>query len=241
MELHVAFLPEEAGDCHQRVVAVIDVIRATTSILVMAERGCDEILVGSSVEAVRRYRAVDPGVLLAGEQDGRAPEGFDFGNSPAAFAATNLAGERVAFATTNGTRALHLVRGGPVALIACLRNRAAVAEALKGGARALGLDATVVCAGREGRFGLDDAYTAGAIVEVMCAGSGNDVIELTDAAIAARALFRAYPDAEALLRVTHAGRQVMQIGLTPDLSVCAELDRSALAPRVGERVRLLEP
>ena len=83
MELHVGFLPEEAGDCRRRAIVVIDVIRATTSLLVMAERGCDEVLVASSLQTVCQYRVTDPGVLLAGEQDGLAPEGFDFGSSPA--------------------------------------------------------------------------------------------------------------------------------------------------------------
>ncbi|HXX39758.1 MAG TPA: 2-phosphosulfolactate phosphatase [bacterium] len=241
MEVHVTFLPEEAGDCHRRAVAVIDVVRTTTSLLVMVERGCEEVLIASSVEAARRYRGGDPGILLAGEQDGRTPEGFDFGNSPAAFAATNLAGERVVFATTNGTRALHLVRSGAVTLIACLRNRVAVAKTLRGEARALGLDVTVVCAGREGRFGLDDAYTAGSIVDAMCAISGSDADGFTDAALAARALFRAYPDAKALLRVGRTEQHVIRLDLADDLRVCAELDQSTVVPRMGERVRLLEP
>ena len=239
MELHVAFLPEEAGDCGRRVVAVVDVIRATTSLLVMAERGCDEVLVAANVAAVRGYGASDPDVLLAGEQAGRAPEGFDFGNSPAAFAEADLAGRRVVFATTNGTRALHLVRAAPAALIACLRNRTATAAVLAAEARPRGLDVTIVCSGREGRFGLDDAYTAGAIVEAMLAGSGADAVVPTDAALAARTLFRGYPDAAALLRTTWAGRNVIEIGLGDDLRVCAEVDRSVLVPRVGERVRLL--
>jgi hypothetical protein len=34
---------------------------------------------------------------------------------------------------------------------------------------------------------------------------------------------------------------VIEIGLGDDLRVCAEIDRSTLVPRVGERVRLLEP
>jgi 2-phosphosulfolactate phosphatase len=206
----------------------------------MAERGCDQVVVASDVAAARGYRASNPDVLLAGEQGGRAPEGFDFGNSPAAFAEADLVGRRVVFATTNGTRALHVVRSAPAALIACLRNRTAAAAALTAEARTRGLDVTVVCSGREGRFGLDDAYTAGAIVEAMLAGSGAAALAPTDAALAARTLFRGYPDPAMLLRTTWAGRNVIEIGLGDDLRVCAETDRSMLVPRVGERVRLLE-
>src|SRR5579875_1569150 len=216
VELHVAFLPEEAGDCRRRAVAVVDVIRATTSLLIMAERGCDEVLIAPNLEVARAYAAAHPGVLLAGEQAGLAPAGFDFGNSPAA------------------------LMTAPLAVVACLRNRTAAARALAAAARAFGLDPMIVCAGREGRFGLDDAYTAGAMVEAMCAGEGAPVVELTDAAMAARDMFRAHPDAASLFRRTSAGRHVVEIGLDEDLGVCAQLDRSADVPRVGERVRLLD-
>jgi len=238
VELHVAFLPAEAGDCRGRAVAVIDVIRATTSLLVMAERGCDGVVIAPTLEAARAFRAGHPDVLLAGEQGGRAPQGFDFGNSPAAFARADLAGRRVVFATTNGTRALHFARGAPVVLIACLRNRTAAARVLADEAARGGLDITLICSGREGRFGLDDAYTAGAIVDAILR-TGSPAPVLTDAAAAARVLFEAYPDAGTLLPTTWAGRNVIEVGLEADLAVCAELDRSVVVPRIGERVRLL--
>ncbi len=239
MELHVAFLPAEAGDCRGRAVAVIDVIRATTSLLIMAERGCDGVVIAPTVDAARAYGAAHDGVLLAGEQGGRAPEGFDFGNSPAAFARADLAGRRVVFATTNGTRALHFAREAPVVVIACLRNRTAAARALTDEAVRGGRDITLICSGREGRFGLDDAYTAGAIVEAIVRDASPAPV-LTDASAAARALFDAYPDADTLFPTTWAGRNVIEIGLGADLRVCAELDRSVVVPRIGERVRLLD-
>jgi len=240
MELHVAFLPEEAGDCRERAVAVIDVIRATTSLLVMIERRCDEIVVAPTVDAARRYRpAHAAGALLAGEEGGLAPEGFDFGNSPAAFARADLAGRRIVFATTNGTRALHGARDAPVVLIACLRNRSAAARAIMAEAASGALGVTIICSGRAGRFGLDDAYTAGAIVDAILDGPAGHGVAPTDAAHAARVLYRAHPDPEALFRTTWAGRNVVQIGLEEDLRVCATQDCSETVPRLGGRVRLL--
>src|SRR5205807_4137111 len=162
--LHVAFLPEEAGALRGRIAVVIDVIRATTSVLTMLERGCAEVLIAPTIEAARRYREAQADVVLAGERDGRAPAGFEFGNSPVAFAGAALAGRRVVFATTNGTRAMHLAQEASVVLLGCLRNRSAVARGALSFAARDGLGLSVVCAGREGRFSLDDAYTAGAIV-----------------------------------------------------------------------------
>lgn len=241
MELHVAFLPEEIGDPRRRAVVVIDVLRATTSLLVLLERGCAEAVIAPSLEAARRYRGTHPGVLAAGEQGGRAPAGFDFGNSPVAFARSDVAGRRVVLATTNGTRALYAACAAAVTLIGCLRNRSAAARAALAAARRQELDVTLVCAGREGRFGLDDAYTAGAILDAMLADPGGaGDLDPTDAAHAARTLYRAFAEPEALFRATRAGQNLVAIGLAEDLPYCAEQDRSAVAPRVGERIRLLD-
>lgn len=237
MEVHVAFLPGEAGALRDRAAVVIDVIRATTSVLAMLEGGCAEVLVAPTVEAARRYRDSHPDVLLAGEQGGRAPAGFDFGNSPVAFAQAALTGRRVAFATTNGTRAIHAAGEARSVLMGCLRNRTAVARAVAAAEPGRGL--TLVCSGREGRFSLDDAYTAGAIVEALAESGGPAALELTDAALAARRLYRS-ADSEALFRETRAGRHVIEIGLGDDLLYCAKIDQSTMVPRLGERVRVVE-
>jgi len=241
VELHVAFLSEEIGAPRRRAVVFIDVLRATTSLLVLLERGCAEVLIAPSVEAARRYRSAHPSVLAAGEQGGRAPEGFDFGNSPVAFAKGDLAGRRVVLATTNGTRAMHVARDVPLALVGCLRNRSAAAREVVAAAAQAGLDITLVCAGREGRFSLDDAYTAGAIVNAALSDpAAAELVDLTDAAVAARSLYDAFPDAEVMFRTTRAGQNLLNIGLVEDLPYCAEQDRSVLVPRVGDRVRLLD-
>src|SRR5207247_1190946 len=92
------------------------------------------------IEAARRDLRAHPDGLLAGEQGGLAPAGFDFGNSPVAFAAAALAGRRVVFATTNGTRAMHMAREASLVLLGCLRNRSAVArEALSAARDGVGL------------------------------------------------------------------------------------------------------
>lgn len=238
MELHVAFLPEEAGPLRGHAAVVIDVIRATTSLLAMLEGGCDEVLIASSVEVARRYHEAHPEVLTAGEEGGRAPAGFDFGNSPAAFSEARLTGRRMVFATTNGTGAVRVASEAAMVFIGCLRNRTATAQVAADAAAGTGRGLIVLCAGREGRFSLDDAYTAGAIVDAAAGLRGD--LRLTDAAAAARMLYRSVVDPAALFRQTRAGRNVIEIGLAADLDYCAKADQSTLVPRLGERVRVLE-
>ena len=234
----MAFVPEEAGPLHGRTVIVIDVIRATTSLLLMLERGCAEVLILPTVDAARHYREAHPEVLLAGEQRGLAPVGFDFGNSPEAFAHATLDGRRVAFATTNGTRAVHAATDAAAVFLGCLRNRTAAARAAGAVASGSGAGLCIVCAGRDGAFSLDDAYTAGAIVDAVV-GSSPDV-HATDAALAARLLYRSVTDPAALFRQTRAGRNVIEIGLGGDLAYCASIDQSTLVPKVGERVQVVK-
>jgi 2-phosphosulfolactate phosphatase len=241
VEVHVAFLPPEAGDVRRRVTVVIDVLRATTSILTLFERGCAEIVVAPSVDAARRY-AAEAGRLLhtAGEQGGLAPEGFEFGNSPAAFARADVAGSRFVLATTNGTRALRAVRGAPVVFAGCLRNRAAAARAAVDAARQGEFDLTIVCAGREDRFSLDDAYAAGGVADAVIEHlDGRTPYAATDAVLAARTLYRAWPDPVDVFRQTAGGRNVIAIGLEEDLRYCAVRDCSELVPRVGAGLTLL--
>jgi 2-phosphosulfolactate phosphatase len=237
LDLHVAFVPEEAGPLRGRTVVVIDVIRATTSLLLMLERGCAEVLILPTIDAARHYREAYPEVLLAGEQRGLAPEGFDFGNSPEAFAHAALDGRRVAFATTNGTRAVHAAAAATAVFLGCLRNRTAVARAAATLAGESGAGLCLVCAGRDGAFSLDDAYTAGALVDAVVDSSPD--VHATDAAVAARLLYRSVADPAALFRQTRAGRNVIEIGLAGDLAYCASIDQSTLVPRVGERVRVV--
>jgi len=51
-------LPQEAGDVRRSVAVVIDVLRATTSILALLERGCAEVVVAPSVDAARRLISI---------------------------------------------------------------------------------------------------------------------------------------------------------------------------------------
>lgn len=265
MELHVAFLPQESGDVRRRVAVVVDVLRATTSILTLLERGCAEVLIAPTVDAARRYaetaggaaaaaapsassrsggrrsRTATGGVRTAGEQGGLAPEGFEFGNSPAAFARADVTGSRIVMATTNGTRAFHAVREAPVVLAGCLRNRRAAARAAVDAAIQGGLDVIIVCAGREGRFSLDDAYTAGAITDAFVDCLADRIpCRPTDAVLAAGTLYRSWPDAATLFHLTAAGRNVLAIGLAEDLRYCAVSDCSELVPQVGAGVSLLD-
>lgn len=232
MRVDVALSPAEypAKARPARRAVLIDVIRATTSILVAFQRGCAAVIPVRTPEEARRAQARqgNEGALLCGEQRGVRIPGFDLGNSPHEFLAAPLAGRRLILCTSNGTRALASLGAIPELWIGALRNAAAVARAL---ARGTG-DVLLACSGKDETFCLEDAVCAGAIVHALRA-AGEGPMEASDAAGAAELLFLHHrADLLGMLRGAEWGRRIAAMGFGEDLRLCAELDAAALAPCV---------
>ena len=171
MILRVAFQPREVTDPERKLCVVIDVLRATSTLATMLQAGCRDILLEPTVAAAR---ASAGGRLLCGEEGGVRPEGFDFGNSPAEFARTDLRGKAVTFATTNGTKALQVARLSPLVYAGSALNGPAVTTLALREAGARGLDVELICAGRIAGtgFSLDDAVCAGYLVDLLVRHGG---------------------------------------------------------------------
>jgi len=236
VRLHVAFLPHLVWPGRQ-VSIVIDVIRASTSLITLVDRGASRILIASDVPTARALAAKYDGAVLAGEEEGVAPPGFEYGNSPVELSRATVTDRPVLFVTTNGTAAIRAAEeNGPV-LVGALRNSAAVTSEAREMVAEEQSDLTIVCAGREGAFGIDDAYTAGCLASRLM---DDHRWTLTDSTEAALRLFRSEPDPLALFRVSAAGQNVMRLGLAPDVEYCAEIDRSRSVPRLGRELAIVE-
>jgi len=103
---------------------VIDVLRASTTIITALSNGCDAIVpVADPQEARRRAAAAgNGGALVAGERQGEPIPGFDLSNSPVEFQSAHVRGKTVYFTTSNGTRALLAARAAEAIGIAALVN-----------------------------------------------------------------------------------------------------------------------
>ena len=93
------------------VVAVIDVFRAFTSAAVALANGASRIVMVRSVEEALELRQAGLGQFCIGEVGGRAPEGFDFGNSPFEIASVDFQGKTVIQRTSAGTQGIVLASG----------------------------------------------------------------------------------------------------------------------------------
>jgi 2-phosphosulfolactate phosphatase len=90
------------------VVAVIDVFRAFTSAAVALANGASRIVMVRSVEEALELRSATLGAFCIGEVGGRAPEGFDFGNSPFEINSVDFNGKTVIQRTSAGTQGIVL-------------------------------------------------------------------------------------------------------------------------------------
>ena len=236
MRLDVAFTPRELPPpavLVDQTVVVIDVLRATSTMVeALANDARGITAVATTEEAVRIAQNIGrDGALLTGERKCVRIEGFDLGNSPLEFTAERVAGRQLIMTTTNGTAALAAVTASRRVLIASLLNVDAVARELAVDDESI----TLVCAGREGRFALEDAICAGTLALRLYRRLGRRR-NWSDAALAAAQLARRYlPSVERTLRRTAAGRQLMELGLGADVTYCAQLDHYDVVPKVRDR------
>jgi 2-phosphosulfolactate phosphatase len=218
-DVRVAFSPETvpaigSGTC----AVVIDVLRATTSLTLARLHGAREVEALATPEEALRKRV--PGdVLACGERDGRIVPGFDLGNSPFEYTAERVAGKRLAFASTNGSRAILAARRAHRRMLAAFVNLAAVVESL-----VAETDVVIVCAGKLGEFCLEDA---------ACAGLLGARLEQRGARFrnaASRCARAIAPDDAAAVRAlvegSAHGRALRQLGapFARDVAFCAGLD-----------------
>jgi 2-phosphosulfolactate phosphatase len=236
MHLDVLLLPCElaARPRPERCAVVVDVIRATSSIVAAFQHGCRSILPLATPDEALAAQRERPTALLAGEQGGQRIPGFALGNSPREFSREAVGGRDMILTTSNGTKALQAVGSGRLVAIGAFLNRAAVGDWLVG----QGGDALIVCSGYERTFSLEDAVCAGGIVDRAASRAAD--IRLGDGARACRTLWVAYgANLLTLLRGTNWGRHIVASGLGADLDICAGLDVTGVVPRmVGGRITL---
>ena len=226
MRVDVSFVPPDRPPTEQTCL-VVDVLRATSSIVALLGRGIGGVHPVASVTEGRTrrdalQRELGTEVALCGEQNALPPDGYDFGNSPSELAAVPLRWREVVMATTNGTPALLACASAPLTLAAAPLNAAAVTRA----AIEAGHDVLVVCAGEGGRRSDDDALAAGLLVERLIAAGAEPGQE----ARRARALHEPVRDQlAAALRATRHGERLAELGFAHDLEFCATVDRFDVA------------
>jgi 2-phosphosulfolactate phosphatase len=214
----VCFTPREIRPAE--IAVVVDVLRASSTIVQALAAGYSRVLCCRSVAAARRLRA--HGRVLAGERDGLRVPDFELDNSPAAVAGAGRRGEELVLATTNGSPAI--IAASRVArrvLIGCLLNLRAVQDAITANTATI-----IVCSGADARPALADVYVAGRIVAAL------DGMP-SDAARVAERVGSAYPAPLEPLAESEDGARLRAIGQEADIAWCARESVLAVVPEVS--------
>ena len=215
--IEVCFTPEliHLHEVKGKLVVVVDIFRATSTMVAALAHGVTEILPFADLESCRAMQA--QGYLIAGERDGLTAPGFELGNSPVAFLEGNYVGKKLAMTTTNGTLALDKSKGATEILIGAFPNLQATASYIQ----SRNLDVLIHCAGWKGRFNLEDSLYAGALVQALSSSHANQ----EDGAIAMSSLFAQASGnlADYLAQASHAKR-LQNHGIEDDIDFCLSLN-----------------
>jgi 2-phosphosulfolactate phosphatase len=215
MRVHVAFTPGEAARVPTGI--VVDVLRATSTIVQALDAGYATVYCCAEVEEARVLKEELDDAVLGGERGGEPLPGFDLGNSPLEYRVPRA--RAAVLTTTNGTRAVvQTAASCDLVLVGSMLNLDAVAAA----ARERGDDVEIVCAGLRGGPSEDDAYCAGRIAALLGG-------EPTGGAERALELAASFPTAEEALRTI---RRVGETVAEEDIVWCARESVSPAVPRL---------
>lgn len=198
-------------DLSNQTVVIVDILRATSSMVTAFAHGVKQIRPVARAEECRTWR--EQGYLIAGERDGKKIADFDLGNSPFEYQSDKVQGESLAMTTTNGTRAIEKAKGARQLLIASFLNLNAVADFLTAQATSV----VVVCAGWKGHINLEDTLFAGALTDQLRSHFQTG----SDAALMASVTYRAaQPDLPGFLLQSSHVRRLHQLGRQEDIAFC---------------------
>jgi 2-phosphosulfolactate phosphatase len=233
VKIRVAVVPAEiqAPAFKGKTAVVIDVLRATTSIVHAMSEGAEKIIPVATIETATRLAAsLDRRTrLLCGERDGERVDGFDLGNSPGEYTSEAVAGKTLILTTTNGTDAMARLEGAREVVVCAFANVSAAAQHVRGEAELL-----VACAGDAGAFSLEDAVCAGHLVARLRDLEDGD-FDLNDGAAACESLYAVHRDAVAdCLRASSHGRRLVGLGFGDDIEIAARIDSHAAVPVIRE-------
>jgi 2-phosphosulfolactate phosphatase len=214
-----------SDDFVHKTVIVIDVLRATSTLMTALANGCGGVIPVETVQQAKQLQ--EPGDLLGGERFCKKISGFDLGNSPFEYLNRELAGRRLIMTTTNGTRGIQKSRKASHVLAGALLNGTACAKAAAGFHR----DVLILCAGTQDAFSWEDGLCAGMLVENIMRLTGESAAEVNDFGLAMLAGFRHVKhDLESALLSCANGKRLSKMGFRDDVCYCARTDVIDVVP-----------
>ncbi|HYW35723.1 MAG TPA: 2-phosphosulfolactate phosphatase [Balneolaceae bacterium] len=218
-------------DIRNKTVVIIDVLRASTTMVTAIENGAKGIIPVENMDAAGRIsQSLDsPQYLLCGEKDGKKIEGYHLGNSPLEYTRETVEGKTIILNTTNGTKAVKKAVAADELIIGSFLNLDQVVKKLS----SVEQDIALVCAGWRGRLSLEDMLCAGNIVYDLLGGTlppqAKDVVGITFG------LFEKFgDDIEGIIEQSDHARRLREIMDRQDITYSCKMNITDVLPVLND-------
>jgi len=233
IEVHVELRAIDTINAVRRgdVIAIVDVLRCSSTIITALVNGASEIIPVSTVRKARQIKQEHPNYLLAGERKGFKLKSFDLGNSPKEFNQGRVCGRGIILTTTDGTKAFEIAKNAKHVLVGGFLNAEAVGKRIHEIAFKYECGVSLIACGKKGKLSLEDFICAGKILDTMPANE----FTFSDSARAALLAFKGAGDKTLeLVRSCEHGKYLKKIGLMEDIRFCLRTDFSNEVPVLFE-------
>lgn len=210
-------------------VVVVDVLRASSTILTALVNGAKEVIPAENVSVAARISKGLGNSILCGERNGKVIEGFKLGNSPFEYSTEKIKAKSLVFSTTNGTVAISKSKYAKSCILASFLNLSAVVEHLSG----LNEDFTIVCSGKLNDFCVEDSVYAGLLIAKLFELNTKSNYSLLDSGyisyqLAKQLIYKnSKPDQHRVLNMfkkSEHGKYLISLGFEKDLEYCSQID-----------------
>ncbi len=144
-----------------KLVLVVDILRATSVISTAFHYGLSELIAVSSVEQAKQYMNKE-GYIVAAERNAEPIEGIPLGNSPFQYMNDDVKNKRLVLTTTNGTKSIKLASKHEV-ISASFVNQDAVYDFIMKSEK----DVIILCSGWKGLVNMEDSIFAGILSDKL--------------------------------------------------------------------------
>ncbi|RJP62237.1 MAG: 2-phosphosulfolactate phosphatase [Ignavibacteriales bacterium] len=229
MKINVLFSPSLVDELYftGKTTVVIDVLRATSTIIEALNNGAKEVIPVNTFEfALKASGSIFGGqTILGGEKNTKKIESFNLGNSPLEYTKEVVAGKSIILFTTNGSKAIVKAKFSEHLLICAFTNLSYVAKFLIEN----GKDFEILCSGRAGGFSIEDTICAGRLISEI-EEQGHEMM-LSDSGRAAKYLSKFLgKSVRKMLADSEHGKLLAENEFQADIEFCSSVNTMNLLP-----------
>ena len=214
----------------KKTTVVIDVLRATTTIVTALNNGAKEIIPVSSIEFAMKVSGGGQ-MLLGGERNAEKIDGFTLGNSPLEYTKEAIEGKSIVLFTTNGSKALVRAKFSTNLFVGSFSNASSVVKKVLQTKE----DLEILCSGNYGMYCLEDSICAGMMIEQFLEAKDN--VDLDDASNTCLILYKKNKNRlKKMLSEADHGKNLIAKGFEADIAFAAQEDTCDIVPHYKDGV-----